>query len=555
MERRERRIVILARDLVWLDESGGSLPFSYGAQKLFASLRGAPDLDDVEVTIIDLHTDEPQAYFEQIRAARPTLVAASAFVWSVGLFAEVASLVKRWDPAVRFVMGGPAARTVVLDLPPYAAHAQSVDAVAPGEGEEVIRLLARHHLDPDWATKVPGLMVRAPLGWRSTGPAMRLVLDDYPSPYQLGLVPPADAGYLETFRGCPINCAFCQWGDSRADRHHSAEYLAAHLRGFEGKVGKAVHVVDAGLNLNPRAFRNLVAAAAETGVLADRQVLAHVYPTLLRDEHVELLESFRQAELAVGIQSFDPAVLKNLGRPFDLARFERVLGELTARFDVNLELILGLPGDDADNFRRTFEKAIEVAETVRVFYCLALPDALLDRAEEFNIDFDPVSFEVLSCDGWTAESLAAEWEHVKEVAATMALPNIGPNWVDFYTRSDRVREDTPREIAESATSRIRRTVLDAERGFVFTRAHTDGVRVFLDLDGSFGRVVLTAQWAGGAQPSFAEFGEVAYAHRGDLPREAIEAFRSLLGDVHGEVGPLLESHVPRRGAAGPAHGG
>ncbi|MCZ7679085.1 MAG: hypothetical protein M5U28_10150 [Sandaracinaceae bacterium] len=62
--RRDPRVAILARDLVWADESGGSLAFSYAARKLEASLRSAPDLAGVEVRVIDLRTGDEEAFFE-----------------------------------------------------------------------------------------------------------------------------------------------------------------------------------------------------------------------------------------------------------------------------------------------------------------------------------------------------------------------------------------------------------------------------------------------------------------------------------------------------------
>src|SRR5207248_3172599 len=169
------------------------------------------------------------------------------------------------------------------------------------------------------------------------------------------------------------------------------------------------YVVDAAFNLSARAFRNLVEAEREVGFLRKCQVIGHIYPTFIRDEHLDFFQTFRRPEIATGIQSFDKDVLKKLGRPFDLARFEHVLREMSPRFDIRMEIIHGLPGDNPASFRATLEKAMEVATTVLVFQCLALPDALLDRAEEFQIDFDPETFKIRSCAGWTEESIRETW--------------------------------------------------------------------------------------------------------------------------------------------------
>jgi radical SAM superfamily enzyme YgiQ (UPF0313 family) len=534
---RDRRVAFLARDLVWADKSGGSLPFSYAARKLDASIRTAPGLGDVATTVIDLRTDDPEEFFAQIREFRPTVVAASAYIWSVKLFCHLAEMVRRWDPSVRFVLGGPAARPSLLSLPPYAPYLRHLDAVVTGEGEEVIRCIAGEHQHDDWTKSVPGLTVPHPLGWRSTAAIERPPLDDYASPYQLGTVPRGGIGFLETFRGCPISCAFCQWGEQRSDRVHSAEYLAAHLRGLSAAAVERVYVLDAGFNLSARAFRNLVAAEREVGALRDLQVLGHIYPTYIRDEHLEFFASLRRAEVTVGVQSFDREVLKRLGRPFDLARFEHVLEELAGRFAIDLEIILGLPGDSPASFRRTFEKALGIATTVRVFYCLALPDALLERADEFDIAFDPETFEVLSCQGWSAEDLRSEWEHVRTVAATMHRPSFGPNWIDFGT----VRATTARSatLAANAIDRLRDAIDLAEMGWHLADVRADGQRLILDLDGGSGRLVLEVERASTGRRHFLEHEGLAYSHRNDISRGEAARLRAFIQHVHRDVQPVL----------------
>lgn len=540
--RRDPRVAILARDLVWADESGGSLAFSYAARKLEASLRSAPDLAGVEVRVIDLRTGDEEAFFEEIRAFRPTLVAASAYVWSVHMFCRLAAMVEAWDPTVAFVLGGPAARPSLLRLAPYAPLTRHLDAVVTGEGEEMIRRIARAHTEPEWLREVPGLEVPGLLGWRSTGAVERPVLDDYPSPYQLGGVPRGGIGYIETFRGCPISCAFCQWGVERADRVHSAGYLATHLTGLTAAGVESVYVLDAGFNLSARAFRNLVAAEREVGVLRTLQVLGHIYPTLIREEHLELFETFRRAEITVGVQSIEPEVLKRLGRPFDVPRFERVLRELRGRFDLDLEIILGLPGDDPASFRRTFERAIELGDSVRVFYCLALPDALLERAEELDITFDPLTFEVRSCAGWTTESLRSEWEHVRRVAETMERPSHGPNWTDFRTRKGSAPaplEPSARSMAPEVVERLRRSVDVTASGWRLSGVRTEGDQVLLDLEGAAGTLVLEAARASEGTLRFREQDGIAYSHRGSLARAEAPRLHELIERVHGEVRPLV----------------
>lgn len=548
---RSRRVAFVSIDPTWEDPSGDFVPFTYAVRKLEASLRSAPDLADVETRIIDLQTADPDAFFEEIRSFRPTLVAASLYLWSIGAFQELARRVRAWDPSVRIVAGGPHARASVFNLPNYRDLRTLLDAAVTGEGEEILRDIVRTHLEGGW-TKLPGLTVPSPLGWRSTGPLERPVLDAYPSPYHIDTAPPRTTGYIETFRGCPIHCSFCQWGEQRADRVHSAEYLAAHLEGLRRAEVPNVFFIDAAFNLSPRAFRALVEAEGQVGFLAQTTIHGHIYPTFLKDEHLELLTSAGKAQVSIGIQSFSPSVLHRLGRPFDLERFERVLAAMRGRIPIDLELMLGLPGDDPRAFRDTFERAVEIADTIRVFKTLVLPDALLDRADaSLAIDFDPDTFLLRSCAGWRAEDIDREFEHVQRVALAHDRVTLGETWVGFGVRRDSPVQAPRREGIETMLERgvpevpievieqLRRAVAASAGGWRLrtVRHHVTGLE--FDLDAPSGRVLLEAFPLRPGAKWFAARDGVAYSYRGEVGPHHFDALQGVVDLVHGQSVALI----------------
>jgi hypothetical protein len=271
------------------------------------------------------------------------------------------------------------------------------------------------------------------------------------------------------------------------------------------------------------------------------QVLGHVYPDFVRDEHIELFESFGRAELNVGVQSFDEKVLVNLGRPFDLARFERALAQLSGRFPIDMEIILGLPGDNPSSFRRTFEKAMDLAGKVRVFWCLALPDALLERAAEFEIDFDPETFELRSCRGWSPESLRAEKEYVCDVASRMYRPMIGPSWAEFRpVRGADGRSVSSARLTPQVAERLRRRIEVGQTGLRLLGMRTEGDRLVLELEDESGALVLEAAPTRGAEQHFVQREGISYSHRGKIPRPSAQSLRSLIDLVHPDVRPVVQ---------------
>jgi len=540
---RSTRIALLAVDTQWVDPAGSYSSFSYAARKLEASVRGAPDLSDIETKVIDLKSDEPEPFVEAIREFRPTLVAASTYIWSVGTFFEVARRVKEWDPSIRFVLGGPAARTSVMTLPPYRPMLRYVDAVATGEGEEVIRQLARD-ASPSGLANTPGLALPHALGLRSTATAERPELDAYPSPYQLGTAPLHHTGFIETFRGCPISCAFCQWGEQRSDRVYSRDYLASHLRGMVEARVRNVFFTDAAFNLSARAFRNLMDAEREVGALAKFEVHGHLYPTHLKDEHLEFLAAVGKAQVAIGVQTFDTEVLRKLGRPFDLVRFERVLRDLRGRIPIDVELIYGLPGDNPESFRRTLEKTMDLADTIRVFYPMVLPDALLERTEEYGIKFDPKTFILEECNGWTARELREGWEAT--VRSTEGLENriVSPTWVGFMTPSAAaaLAAKGPRGVPSFAQDQLRplSESLGAHLiGWSVSSARRENDSLLLDLGSPNGVVVLEVAPSRDDRKSFARRDGVAYSYRGSLDRTTVAELGRAIEAIHPAAVRLL----------------
>lgn len=542
---RSPRLALVSIDLEassdWEDPIADLVSFNYGLRKLEASIRACPELADVETRVISLGTKEPEAFLAELEAFRPSIVALSLYVWSIGPLQELAARIKAWDPEVRLIVGGPHARASVFSLSPYRGMARSVDAAVAGEGEQVLRDLVRLHQGEQWR-ELAGLWLPGPLGWRSTGPLPRPELDAYPSPYQLGTAPHGATGYLETFRGCPIHCSFCQWGEQASDRVHSAEYLRSHLIGMRERAVPNVFVLDAAFNLSPRAFRALAEAEREVGVLRHTRVHGHLYPTLLTEEHVELLASFGHAQLSVGVQSLDPKVLARLGRPFDLARFHRVLDALRTRFEITLELMLGLPGDDPASFRETFERTVSLADNVRVFKTLVLPDALLDRADVgMNIDFDPETFLLRSCTGWTADTLRREFEHVARVAEENHNAVVKEAWVGFHTYDAR-RDPSAfgeRAVPDGALDRLRHSLGMRAPGWHLRAIRSGDRGLWFELETPGGEVVLEAVATVVGRPRFVEREGVSYSHRGALDRKYAPGLVNVIDVVHHDAASLV----------------
>ena len=393
------------------DELGDLELPSYGIRRIQAAVVSDPQNPAHQVKLIDLGRDDVAGYVREILAFDPEIVGFSIYVWSTPALVAVAREIKRQRPGCIIVFGGPSARAALFDLDFYRSPIDYLDAVVEGDGEVVFReIAALPELSRTALQSIAGVTLPANGGWlRTSKPPAGIDINRFPSPFQLGLMPPDVVAYLETYRGCPMSCRFCEWGmPENVKTVFTSEYIARELNSFDRSKASALFLLDAGLNLNIRAFRNLREANRRTGFLKKTLFWAEIYPSVVRDEHLDFLREIGPAYLGVGMQSMDTAVLKLHQRPSESLRFERAVRDLAAITNIELQIICGLPGDTPDGFRRTLDYALSLPASVRAYHCLVLPDALMTRGlPNWNMRFDPANLAMQSCLGWSEEDIAA----------------------------------------------------------------------------------------------------------------------------------------------------
>lgn len=423
-------------------ENGGLNTFpSYGVRRVQAGVTASPATADAEVVLFDTHRPTVAGFVEQLLRFQPDIVGFATYIWSIGIMTDVARAVKRTLPECMMVFGGPSARTEVFDLEPYKDYREYVDALVLSDGEEgfhdIVALSQREMLK-----NIPGLALPGSTGWIKTPRRVpNPNMDSIASPFQGGLMPANHVAYIETFRGCPLSCSFCQWGVMDVKRKFSQEYLVRELRAMKEIHSQYAFIVDAGLNLNMAAFRNLFAAEKEVGFFNSTPLLCEIYPSLLRPEHLAFLERTRWVQVGLGLQSLDPAVLDINNRPFKPDHLRPVINQISEFGLVDVELILGLPGDTPESFRRTLEEALTLPCNVRVYRCLILPEGLLTRPPQgADIHFDPHTLIMTSCSTWPEKELIRMHEYVTRMAESIPFSYKGEHWWHFIHQTPKYQQ-------------------------------------------------------------------------------------------------------------------
>jgi hypothetical protein len=185
-----------------------------------------------------------------------------------------------------------------------------------------------------------------------------------PSPYLLGYVEPGRIMMVEISRWCPYGCAFCLYGRNMGpklgSRYFSLERILAEIRWGRERGATQIHFVEANLNLVPL-FRPLMQALADLdaateggeGALA---LYAELRGEHLTDEAVDLLVRAGLHVAEVGLQTANPRALAVAHRRTDLQKWAAGTRRLARRgVEVYLDVILGLPADDAGGVAQTLD--------------------------------------------------------------------------------------------------------------------------------------------------------------------------------------------------------
>jgi len=182
---------------------------------------------------------------------------------------------------------------------------------------------------------------------------------------------------------CPTRCAYCSFVSQSVEK--SMGLVAPFLEALEKEIAATAEAVKA-LGLRPVSVymgggtpTTLTAAQLDRlcTVMAERFDLSALReytveagrPDTITEEKLRVLRAHGVDRVSVNPQTMSDRVLELIGRRHTAADIVTALDKVRAvgGFDVNMDLIAGLPGDSAAGFRETLEKVLTLgAENITV---------------------------------------------------------------------------------------------------------------------------------------------------------------------------------------------
>ncbi len=363
----------------------------------------------------------------------PAVVAFSSYIWNFEYNKALARAVRARYPNCVTVFGG---HQIPFDSCALLEECPEIDFLIHEEGEQAFTDLLKALAQGGSVAEIANLSYRDAQGVSKKNPNAQMVRYDYPSPYLNGLFEDlfTQADYefsatLETNRGCPFHCAFCDWGTLRGKlRKFPMERVKAEIEWMAAHQIDHVYCADANFGIFPRddeIVDLLIESKKKTGFPRKFRVCY----TKNSDETVFALNQKLDVNgmskgATLSFQSVCPEVLRHIGREnLTMERFRDLMALYNqAAIPSNSELILALPGETYASFCEGVGKLLEAGQhsSLNIYNCELLPNAkMADPAyqKEHGIRTVTTLLGRNHCDSTEEEEVAELSEIVCETAS------------------------------------------------------------------------------------------------------------------------------------------
>ncbi|MBA2943418.1 DUF4080 domain-containing protein [Paenibacillus sp. CGMCC 1.16610] len=293
----------------------------------------------------------------------PDVLGFSCYIWNIEETIHIIKMIKKIRPEILIVLGGP---EVSYDTEYWMERIPEVDFIVMGEGEETFHQLLTEISTTRKYHFVYGLAYRKGEEVVLMPGRPKLKLDDIPSPHRFKEDLPSLANrvvYFETSRGCPFSCQFCLSSIEVGVRYFDMERTKSDLLYLIDSGAKLIKFVDRTFNIKRdyamEIFEFLI--ANHRGVVFQFEITADI----MRPEVLDYLAenappgTFR---FEIGVQSTNDTTNELVQRRQNFMKLSRTVSKVKNSFkiDQHLDLIAGLPEEDYQSFRKTFNDVFEL---------------------------------------------------------------------------------------------------------------------------------------------------------------------------------------------------
>lgn len=362
----------------------------------------------------------------------PYIVGFSCCIWNHNFNLELAEKIKKKYPECTIIFGG---HNVTRDNELLKKH-PFIDILVFGEGEKAFCEITKNI--PDGSLKnVDSISFRRNGIIYSTVFSPPCNISEFPSPYLNGIFDRILAKenhssllcVLETNRGCPYACSYCDWCAGKSVRKFPLEKIKAELLWFAHNKLEYCFCADSNFGMFERDIEIARYAAQLKKSYGFPKVLKTCFAKYSNDAVFTISKILNDAGMDKGAtlayQTLSDTALKNVNRQnLTLEHFSTLLKKYNeAGIPTYSELILGLPGETRESFCQGICKILESGQhnSLSIYYLEMLPNSEMSQMAFVNrhrLKAVEVAFNHMHSQ--ENKELTKEYSHIVQSTATLS---------------------------------------------------------------------------------------------------------------------------------------
>ena len=331
----------------------------------------------------------------------PDVVCVSCYIWNLSFVKELMADLIKILPGADFWAGGP---EVSYDAEKFLTENSEFKGVMVGEGEETFKELAGYYVEknPQNLKDMTGICYRdgdqiIHNGWRQI-----MDLSSIPFIYKDLSEFKNRIIYYESSRGCPFSCSYCLSSIDKKLRFRDTETVKKELQFFIDNKVPQVKFVDRTFNCKHDHAMAIWKYINEhdNGVT---NFHFEISADLLREEELQEMSTMRPGliQLEIGVQSTNSDTIKAIHRTMDFEKLKGIVDRIHSFGNIHqhLDLIAGLPYEDYDSFRNSFNDvyALKPQQLQLGFLKVLKGSHMMEMCREYGIVYKTQEpYEVLS---------------------------------------------------------------------------------------------------------------------------------------------------------------
>lgn len=357
---------------------------------------------------------------QKIYLEKPDFLAFSVYIWNVDIVKRVANEIKKLLKNVVIWAGGP---EVSYDSVEFLQNNAAFTGVMRGEGEETFYQVVNAYESGKSIDDILGITYRSVDSIRENPDRDYMDMDGLPFVYEDISKFEHKIIYYESSRGCPFGCSYCLSCIEKKVRFRSLSLVKKELKMFLDAKIPQVKFVDRTFNCDKRRTEELLQFLVDNdnGVTNFHFEIA---ADLITQEQLDIISKMRPGliQMEIGVQSTNYETIKAINRTMKLDVLKNIVQKLNdmANVHLHLDLIAGLPHEDFETFKKSFNDVYEMSpEQLQLGFLKVLKGSPMHMlADSYGLVYsDYAPYEVM-CSKWISYQEILKLKQIEEMVET-----------------------------------------------------------------------------------------------------------------------------------------